>query len=229
VLLIFKSGTDAPYTQITNQAINDKRLSDGAIATLVYLMSKPENWKVYCTSIASRYKRNRRTAQKYLDELITAGYAKRNEITHKDGKTIYTYDVSDKPNNIYSVQSVHTNNIKSPAIIVNTEIKHCIQDLQMTLNMFEISADQPIDSRAIKTQIKKIVAAGIIPKVFCMYSIDYFHGKHGLADIHAFIQDAVSTLTYAEKPIDPHKKNGFGLCHLDYENCDIDVDDDIRN
>jgi hypothetical protein len=207
--MILKSGTGA---QIAVEAINDKRLSDGAIATLTYLMSKPVSWKVYCTAIASRYHRNRRTAQKYLDELIELGYAKRNEITRKDGKTTYTYDVSDKPNNIYSVHPVHTSNIKSPAVIVNSEVKHCIDDLQMYMDMYGLIPSEPVQS--LKHEIRLIIGAGIIPKIFALYALDWMHGSTGVIDMKAFINEALQILTYADKP---KRNKEYYKCGVTYE------------
>jgi predicted transcriptional regulator len=208
--VIVKSGTDQPYTQIANQAINDTHLSNSALAALTYLMSRPSGWHVYATQIAKRFGCTRQSAQKYLDELINAGYAQRRDQQRRDGKTAYDYDVSDNPDNINSVQIINTNNNMS--LSINTQVKQCLSELQNYMAMYKLMPSEPLQS--VKREIRQIVNAGITPRVFALYAIDWMHDAPAgsLINIRGFIEDAVGTLTYDDRP----KHTGT------YDNCEID-------
>lgn len=209
--MIIKSCT-GPH--ISAEAINDKRLSDGAVATLAYLMGKPSGWSVYATEIADRYHRNRRTAQKYIDELISAGYAIKAGKSRKDGKTSYSYTVSDKPDNILSVHSVHTSNITG--LKINAGINKCLTDLKIYMDMYNLIPDQPLKS--IKPQIRQIILSGIKPKIFALYALDWMHGRQDPINIKEFAADAVKTLTYNSIPESTGK---YDDCIVNY---DMEVD-----
>jgi predicted transcriptional regulator len=208
--VIVKSGTDQPYTQIANQAINDTHLSNNALAALTYLMSRPSGWHVYATQIAKRFGCTRKTAQIYLNELINAGYAQRRDQQRRDGKTAYDYDVSDNPDNINSGSFLHTNN--NTSLIINTQVKQCLSELQQYMSMYRLMPSEPIQS--IKREIRQIVNAGITPRVFALYAIDWMHDAlaGSLINIRGFIEDAVGTLTYDDSP----KHTGT------YDDCEID-------
>lgn len=207
--MIVKSGSDVPYTQISNQAINDVSLSDRALAALTYLMSRPSGWRVYATQIANRFGCDRRTAQRYLDELINAGYAKRSEQNRRDGKISYQYDIADNPDNLINVQKMYISNITS--LSINVQVKQCMDELQQYMSMYRLIPSEPIAS--IKHEIRQIVAVGITPRIFALYALDWMHDAPdgSLINIRRFIEDAVGNLTYNSKP----------QCNGTYDDCEI--------
>jgi len=209
--MIVKSGTDAPYTQIANQAINDTRLSSNALAALTYLMSRPSGWHVYATQIAKRFGCTRQSAQKYLNELIVAGYARRRDLQRRDGKTAYDYDVSDNPDNINSVQIINTSN--NTSLVINTQVKQCLDELQQYMSMYGLEPSEPLQS--IKRELRQIVTAGITPRVFALYALDYMHGSKDTIDIKELAHGAAEMLTYDDRP----KRTGkYDDCEMESSN-----------
>lgn len=208
--MIIKSDRRMPHTVIATEAVNDCRLSAGAMATLAYLMSKPEGWQVYATQIANRYRCNRHTAQRYIDELMSAGYVVRRERAKTRGKSTYDYAVSDSPDNISSGQILATSNITG--LKINAQVKRCMDDLRMYMAMYQLVPSEPIEH--IKAQIRQIVRSGITPRVFALYTLDYMHGTTGRVDMQAFAADAVNTLTYNSVPARTGK----------YDDCMVEVD-----
>jgi len=189
--MIIKNTDSNNFTNISNIAINDIRLSSGALSTLSYLISKPSEWKVYATEISVRFKCDRRTSRRYIDELIASGYMKQNSQVCKDGKTSYDYDVTDNPSNITSVQKMY--NCEKKMLKINSNVKNCINDLQMYMDMYSLIPSEPIKN--IKSQIKLIVSSEIIsPKIFALFGLDWMHGMkpNQIVNMQTFISDAIN-------------------------------------
>lgn len=65
-----------PYTQISNQIINDKRLSYKAKGILIYVLSKPPNWEVRVRDLVNQSPKEGITAVRSgISELLLTGYA----------------------------------------------------------------------------------------------------------------------------------------------------------
>ena len=52
---INKSTLQENYSTLPNKLINDEKLSGDGLAVLVYLLSKPADWKVNAQNIANRF------------------------------------------------------------------------------------------------------------------------------------------------------------------------------
>lgn len=65
-----------PYTQISNQIINDKRLSYKAKGILIYVLSKPPNWEVRVQDVINQSPKEGITSiRSGISELLLTGYA----------------------------------------------------------------------------------------------------------------------------------------------------------
>jgi len=87
-----------PFTTIRNEAIKNKNLSWKAKGILVFLISLPEDWKIYISELQTHAKDGRDATNKGIDELIKAGYVVRNRIHNSENGRFegYEYDVSDE-------------------------------------------------------------------------------------------------------------------------------------
>jgi DNA-binding transcriptional ArsR family regulator len=62
------------FTIISNDIINDQDLNLAQIGLLIYLISKPDNWKVSTNHLANHFGNDRGTILKHLKSLRNAGY-----------------------------------------------------------------------------------------------------------------------------------------------------------
>lgn len=68
---------EQPYTVFSNDLLNDETLSADALGVLVYLLSKPGNWRVLPGPLGKRFGCGRDKIYRIMNELIVAGYAQR--------------------------------------------------------------------------------------------------------------------------------------------------------
>lgn len=74
-MAIIKPVYEIPYAQIPNKTLQDMSLSHTARSILVYLLSKPDNWKVTNESLRKQVGiGSKGTFQKYINELKKSGY-----------------------------------------------------------------------------------------------------------------------------------------------------------
>jgi hypothetical protein len=81
---------------INKGLVNDQELSWKAKGILVYLLSKPDDWKVIEKDIIKQSKDSRDSVRSGISELIKAGYIIRSENRNRDKKgrlNTYNYDV----------------------------------------------------------------------------------------------------------------------------------------
>lgn len=76
------------FVMIDNRVINDPRLSWKAKGILVYLLSKPNDWKVWVEDIQNRGTDRGAAIRAALKELIQCGYAKRARVCGPDGRVV---------------------------------------------------------------------------------------------------------------------------------------------
>jgi hypothetical protein len=86
------------FTQIDNAAVQDtSRLSLRAIGLLTYLWSLPDDAKVNSAVLAKRCKEGRDAIRTAMDELIAAGYAKRERTQDTQGHWVTKLHLDDQP------------------------------------------------------------------------------------------------------------------------------------
>lgn len=82
---IIKHKHKSNFTMICNACINDKNLPADALAILVYVMSKPDDWKIIMKDISNRYRIGRDKTYNIINKLIELGYMKRISYRNLDG------------------------------------------------------------------------------------------------------------------------------------------------
>jgi hypothetical protein len=75
-----------PFVMLNKGFINDNRLSWKATGLLAYLLSKPDDWKVYQTELAKRKSDGLNAIQSALDELKLYGYIHIHPVKKENGK-----------------------------------------------------------------------------------------------------------------------------------------------
>ena len=62
------------YTSVSRSTINDENLSFRARGILIWLLDKPDDWRVDSEQIAAAAKEGRDAVRTALNELVAAGY-----------------------------------------------------------------------------------------------------------------------------------------------------------
>lgn len=126
-IFIIKYDKQSEYTTIFNDCLNDENLSTDSVAILVYVMSKPIDWKINIKNISNRYKIGRDKVRSSVNNLIEFGYVKRVRQRKKDGslskiliyasdKPIFLLDKSPRPENQEVVVTEHHDKQPRPEI-----------------------------------------------------------------------------------------------------------------
>lgn len=76
---------EKPFVQVDKTPINDDRLSWKAKGILIYLISKPNDWKVRVQDLVKHAKDGKAAVYSGLEELAECGYIIRQQIRDEDG------------------------------------------------------------------------------------------------------------------------------------------------
>ena len=87
--MIVKSRHKSDFFQMDNKSIQDPSLSWAAKGLLAYLLSLPEEWEVHLRDIFSRSACSRLATESAMNELISAGYIKKEQGENKRRTTKY--------------------------------------------------------------------------------------------------------------------------------------------
>lgn len=93
----FRINKNSDYSIISNGFLNDERLSWKAKGVLTWLLSRPENWKIFLKDLQTRSTDGRDSTNNGLDELIKNGYIERTSIREKGIYKGYDYAVYESP------------------------------------------------------------------------------------------------------------------------------------
>lgn len=74
---ITRAGSRDRFTVVHNRTIEDDRLSFRALGLLVFVLSKPDNWKTHVTHLATTHSEGREAVRSALAELEACGYVER--------------------------------------------------------------------------------------------------------------------------------------------------------
>lgn len=88
---------ESNWTQIRNEIIEDSRLTFKATAVLIYILSKPDNWRTSTRHLATVKKEGIDAIRTAMSELECAGYIKRRRYQDDQGKWQYDTLVFDTP------------------------------------------------------------------------------------------------------------------------------------
>ena len=95
--LIIRSNLQENFAILPNEMINDENLTSDALAVLVYLLSKPNDWQVRPTNLRNRFGWGKDKVYRVLANLEQLGYMRR-ESARNDGQFAETrYFVMDSP------------------------------------------------------------------------------------------------------------------------------------
>ena len=89
-----------PYTVISNVILRDKELSPGAKGTLCYMLSLPDDWCFVHEHLYGELRIGRKLLEKYLGEIMSAGYATRSRSKHKGRFSPYDYEITGLKNSL---------------------------------------------------------------------------------------------------------------------------------
>jgi len=84
------------FTPISNALVNDEDLSAETLGVLVYLVTKPANWNVMPSQLAKRFGCGRDRMYRIINELIAAGYVRREQGRSDGGFDGMNYSVSEE-------------------------------------------------------------------------------------------------------------------------------------
>jgi hypothetical protein len=74
---ITRAGSRDRFTVVHNRTIEDDRLSFRALGLLVFVLSKPDNWKTHVNHLSTTHSEGREAVRSALTELETCGYVER--------------------------------------------------------------------------------------------------------------------------------------------------------
>ena len=94
---INKSTLQENYSTLPNKLINDEKLSGDGLAVLVYLLSKPADWKVNAQNIANRFGWGIKKVYNIMRHLIQIGYILKNTKREQGKFAVTLYFVYDSP------------------------------------------------------------------------------------------------------------------------------------
>jgi len=88
--MIVKAKHKSEFFQMNNEAIQDPSLSWAARGLLAYLLSMPEKWEPHMRDLFSRSADGRKPTNAAMNELIAAGYVKKDQGKNYRRNTRYT-------------------------------------------------------------------------------------------------------------------------------------------
>ena len=85
------------FTVVQNQIIEDHRLSFKATGVLIYLLSKPDDWRTSTAQLARAKKEGIDAVRTAMSELEKAGYVRRRRYQDSAGRWAFETVVFDDP------------------------------------------------------------------------------------------------------------------------------------
>ncbi|HAU4925756.1 replication protein [Clostridioides difficile] len=121
---------DNPYVILNKTCLEDEKLSWQAKGLHTYLISKPDDWKIYIADLKNRSKNGRDSTANILRELIKAGYITRTACRNNETNEMlggYDYEV-------YEIPLEHPQELKSRKTDSPENGKPDIREIRYTEN-----------------------------------------------------------------------------------------------
>lgn len=93
----FRVSKNSNYSTISNAFLNDEQLSWKAKGLLTWLLTRPDNWKIFSKDLQTRSTDGRDSTNSAIEELIKNGYIERISIREKGIYRGYDYTVYESP------------------------------------------------------------------------------------------------------------------------------------
>jgi len=130
------------YSVISNVGVRDDRLSWKARGILVYLLSLPEDWKIYESEVAEHAPDGRTSFRSGMKELQKYGYLTKERVNSAGGKFEYVHTIREEPCAGFP-HTVNPSTDKPNAVQPNT-------DNETLLSTDELSTDELSTDRTKK-------------------------------------------------------------------------------
>lgn len=136
-----------PYVMINKETIQDKRLSWRARGVMAYLLSLPDDWKIYIKELSDHSRDGEHVTAKSLKELIDTGYVTRELIRNKKGYLKgYNYTIHENPRlNKDNSRNKPKLNYPQPDIPDTVDCSLLSIDTKLSNEDTNIYADEPHD------------------------------------------------------------------------------------
>lgn len=126
-----------PFVIMSKTALNDKTLSWKAKGLICYLLSLPDEWKVYVQDLKNRSKDSRDSTRSGLNELIEANYIHRKVLKRDNGQFAgYTYFIYEEPT--HENPTLNQPNTENPTSVnptlINNEDTEVLNNTNNTFN-----------------------------------------------------------------------------------------------
>ncbi|WP_150284328.1 DnaD domain protein [Rummeliibacillus sp. TYF-LIM-RU47] len=95
--ILRKSRKQRAFTQVDNEITNNENLSWQAKGLMLYLLSKPDDWKFYETDIVKRAKNGPDSVKSIIKELLEVGYLIRGERIRDEKGHLKGYNYTVEP------------------------------------------------------------------------------------------------------------------------------------
>lgn len=96
---IIRTPKEDNFTRVDNILVNDKSLSLKAKGIMLYILSKPDDWKVYIKEITKNNKDGIDSVRSGINELLLLKYIQREKRRGEDGTYAWEYIINENPYN----------------------------------------------------------------------------------------------------------------------------------
>lgn len=133
------------YTTVDNYIINDKNLSLKGKGLILYMLSKPDDWKFSYKSFTKDLPEGEKSIRSALNELKTLKYLKMERFKDENNRYEWVYTIFEKPFDIEAKNKdfeynhfghVRTEHIQDGNILLNTNNNKDKEDKQITSSFF---------------------------------------------------------------------------------------------
>lgn len=125
---------------MNKQFLYDKRLSYKSKGVLAYILSRPDDWKIYEVEVVKHSKDGRDSVRTGIKELIDYGYIIRHDVRNEKGQFEgYDYEVFETPRNIQTVLENPTweNPTLGNPTLLNNELTNDLNNVVVKENPFD--------------------------------------------------------------------------------------------
>lgn len=138
------------YTILDNTFLKDNELSWKAKGLFAYILSLPEDWKIYMSDLQNRATDGETSLRSAIKELTARGYIKQTRLKDEQGRwASYAYEIIEKPN--AEKPLVEKPNVENPALL-NT---HNIKDSNINKTKKSAKADTQKQKSLIPKETKQ--------------------------------------------------------------------------